>query len=46
MNGMRWHRLSTVLRAGVAIIALGIAGVAFVGVARPMPRMIIRSRTG
>jgi hypothetical protein len=49
MNGARQHSLSTVLRNGVAIIALGISGVVFAGSAAadvtddyPIPhRMII-----
>jgi hypothetical protein len=53
MNGLRRHRLRTVLRGGVAIIALGISGVAFVGSAAadatddyPIPhRMIITTCT-
>src|SRR5258707_8966061 len=53
MNGMREHRLRTVLRGGVAIIALGICGVAFAGSAAadatddyPIPhRMIITTCT-
>ena len=31
MNGKRQHRLRTVLRGGVAIIALGISGMTFAG---------------
>jgi hypothetical protein len=38
MNGMRRHRLCTVLRGGPAIIALGIAGIAFAGSAAAVPR--------
>ena len=53
MNGMRQDRLRTVLRGGVAIIALGIFGVAFAGPASgdatddyPIPhRMIITTCT-
>jgi hypothetical protein len=53
MNGPRQHSLSTVLRGGVAIIALGISGVAFAGSAGadatddyPIPhRMIITTCT-
>jgi hypothetical protein len=53
MNGMRQHGLSTVLRGGVAIIALGISGVGFAGSAAadatddyPIPhRMIITTCT-
>jgi hypothetical protein len=53
MNGMRQHRLRTVLRGGVAIIALGIFGLAFAGSAAadatddyPIPhRMIITTCT-
>ena len=53
MNGMRPHRLRAVLRGGVAIIALGICGVAFAGSAAadatddyPIPhRMIITTCT-
>jgi hypothetical protein len=53
MNGIRQHRLSTVLRGGAAIIALGISGVAFAGSAAadatddyPIPhRMIITTCT-
>jgi hypothetical protein len=53
MNGMRPHRLRTVLRGGVAIIALGISGLAFAGSAAadatddyPIPhRMIITTCT-
>ena len=53
MNGKRQHRLRTVLRGGVAIIALGISGVTFAGSAAadatddyPIPhRMIITTCT-
>jgi hypothetical protein len=53
MNGPRQHRLTAVLRGGVAIIALGISGVAFAGSAAadatddyPIPhRMIITTCT-
>jgi hypothetical protein len=53
MNGMRRHRLSTVLRGGIAVIALGTSGVAFAGSAAadatdeyPIPhRMIITTCT-
>jgi hypothetical protein len=53
MNGMRRHRLSTVLRGGAAIIALGISGVVFAGSAAadatddyPIPhRMIVTTCT-
>ena len=53
MNGLRRHRLRTVLRGGVAIIGLGIFGVAFAGPAAgdatddyPIPhRMIITTCT-
>ena len=53
MSGMRQHRLSTVLRGGAAMIALGICGVAFAGSAAadatddyPIPhRMIITTCT-
>jgi hypothetical protein len=53
MNGIRQHRLRTLLRGGVAIIALGISGVAFAGSAAadatddyPIPhRMIITTCT-
>ena len=53
MNGKRQHRLRTVLRGGVAFIALGISGVTFAGSAAadatddyPMPhRMIITTCT-
>jgi Domain of unknown function (DUF5078) len=53
MNGSRQHRLSTVLRGGAAIIALGISAVAFAGSAAadatddyPIPhRMIITTCT-
>ena len=53
MNGMRPHRLRAVLRGGVAIIALGICGVAFAGAAAadatddyPTPhRMIVTTCT-
>src|SRR5258707_6962558 len=53
MNGMREHRLRTVLRGGVAIIGLGISGVTFAGSAAadatddyPIPhRMIITTCT-
>jgi hypothetical protein len=53
MNGLRRQRLKTVLRGGVAIIALGIFGVAFAGSAAadatddyPIPhRMIITTCT-
>jgi hypothetical protein len=53
MNGKRQHRLRTVLRGGVAIIALGISGVGFASSAAadatddyPIPhRMIITTCT-
>jgi hypothetical protein len=53
MNGKRQHRLRTVLRGGLAIIALGISGVTFAGSAAadathdyPIPhRMIITTCT-
>jgi hypothetical protein len=53
MNGSRQHLLSAVLRGGVAIIALGMSGVAFAGSAAadatddyPIPhRMIITTCT-
>jgi hypothetical protein len=53
MNGVRRHRLSTVLRGGIAVIALGTSGVAFAGAAAadatddyPIPhRMIITTCT-
>jgi hypothetical protein len=53
MNGPRQHSLSTVLRGGVAFIALGISGVVFAGSAAadatddyPIPhRMIITTCT-
>jgi len=53
VNGLRQHCLSTVLRGGVAIIALGISPLAFAGSAAadatddyPIPhRMIITTCT-
>jgi len=53
MNGMRRHRLISVLRGGVAIVTLGISGVTFAGSAAadatddyPIPhRMIITTCT-
>jgi Domain of unknown function (DUF5078) len=48
MNRKRRHRLRTVLRGGVAIIALGLSGVTFAGSAvadatddYPIPRRMI-----
>jgi hypothetical protein len=46
MNGKRQHRLRTVLRGGAAFIALAISGAPSPLQPRPMPPMIIRSRTG